>query len=135
MTSDKTTDMACEMTRKLGKEPIVCRDVGYGFLANRAYAAMNNEAIQMVWERVASPEDIDKALKLGYNLPMGPLELGDMTGRWAIHAASEQDRIREMGEEKGRLHPLTLMMVRAGYTGGPGGKGIYDFWRDSLSKW
>ncbi len=135
VTSDETVDKVCEMVRKLGKEPIVCRDVGWGFLANRAYGALNDEAVQMVWEHVASPEDIDKALKLGYNLPMGPLELGDMTGRWGIRAASEEDRIREMGEAKGRMHPLVRMMVRAGYIGGPGGKGIYDFWRDSLSKW
>jgi 3-hydroxybutyryl-CoA dehydrogenase len=88
----------------------------------------------MVWERVASPEDIDKALKLGYNLPMGPLELSDMTGGWALRASSEEDAVRELGSEKGRLHSLIKMMVRAGYTGGPGKKGIYDFYRDVLSK-
>lgn len=135
VTSDETANTVCEISRKLGKDPVVCRDVGYGFLANRAYGAMGNEAIQMLWERVASPEDIDKALKLGYNLPMGPLELGDMTGGWGIRVASEQDRIKEMGFEKGHVHPLIRMMVRAGYTGGRGKKGIYDFWRDSLSKW
>lgn len=134
-TSDETVNTVCEMSRKLNKEPVICRDVGYGFLANRAYGVITVEAVQMVWERVASPEDIDKALKLGYNLPMGPLELGDMTGAWGIRAASEEDRIREMGEVKGRLHPLIRLMVRAGYVGGPGKKGIYDFWRDSLSKW
>ena len=135
MTSDETINTVCEVTIKLGKETVVCRDVGYGFLANRAHGAMVNEAVQMVWEHVASPEDIDKALKLGYNLPMGPLELCDMTGSWGIRAASEQDRITEMGEAKGKLHPLVRLMVRAGYTGGRGKKGIYDFWRDSLSKW
>jgi len=135
MTSDETANTVCEISRKLGKEPVVCRDVGYGFLANRAYLAMRNEAVQMVWEHVASPEDIDKSLKLGYNLPIGPLELGDFTGGWGIGAASEQDRIREMGEANCILHPLIRLMVRAGYTGGRGKKGIYDFWRDSLSKW
>ena len=135
VTSDETTEIACEMSRKLGKEPIVCRDTSFGFLANRAYWGMSDEAVQMVWERVAPPEDIDKAMKLGFNLPMGPLELGDLTGRWGIRAASEQDRIKELGDERGRLHPLVRMMVRAGYTGGPGKKGIYDFWKDSLSKW
>jgi len=135
MTSDETVNTVCEMARKLGKEPIVCRDVGYGFLANRAYEALSHEAIQMLWERVASPEDIDKALKLGYNFPIGPLELGDMIGSWGVRAAAEEGRIRELGEAKGHLHPLIRMMVRAGYIGGPGRKGIYDFWRDSLSKW
>lgn len=133
-TSDETINVVCALAKKLGKEPVVCSDVSYGFLANRAYGAMVREAVQMVWERVAWPEDIDKALKLGYNLPMGPLELGDMVGSWAIWASSEQDRIRELGPEKGQLHPLIRWMVRAGYTGGPGRKGIYDFWKEVLSR-
>ena len=87
----------------------------------------------MVWERVASPEEIDKALKLGYNLPMGPLELVDVNGGWALKASSEQESIMELGPEKGSLHPLVRAMVRAGYTGGPGKKGIYDYWKEALS--
>ena len=134
-TSDETVEVTSAMSRKIGKEPVVCRDTSYGFLANRAYGVIMNEVVQMLWERVASPEDIDKALKLGYNLPMGPLELGDMNGTWGIRAVAEEDRIRELGPEKGRLHPLLRMMVRAGYTGGAGKKGIYDFWREVLSKW
>lgn len=129
LTSDETVDVACDLARKLGKEPVICRDISYGFLANRAYIAMGKEAVQMVWERVASPEEIDKALKLGYNLPMGPLELLDFTGTWQILLASEQDAMRELGPEKGRVHPLVRMMARAGYSN------IYDFWKDVLSKW
>lgn len=128
-TSDETVELACSLARKLGKEPVVCRDISYGFLANRAYTALVNEAVQMVWERVAPPEEIDKALKLGYNLPMGPLELFDFVGGWPILVASEQDAIRELGPEKGRLHPLIRMMTRAGYTK------IHEFWKDVLSKW
>jgi 3-hydroxyacyl-CoA dehydrogenase len=60
---------------------------------------------------------------------MGPLELMDFVGGWAVVVASEQDAVRELGPEKGRLHPLIRMMARAGYTK------IYDFWRDVLSKW
>ncbi len=134
LTSDETANTVFEMARKLGKEPVFCRDT-YGFLANRAYRAMRLEAVQMVWEHVASPEDIDRATKLAFNLPMGPLELGDMIGAWGIYATSEQDSIREMGDARGSLHPLLRLMVRAGYTGGQGKKGIYDFWIDSLSKW
>lgn len=132
-TSKETVDVTCELARKLGKEPVVCNDYSYGFLANRAYGAMTREALEMVWERVASPEDIDKALKLGYNLPMGPLELDDMAGGWRLKALSEADRIKEQGE-KGRLHPLVKIMVRAGYTGGPGKKGIYDFWKEVMNR-
>jgi len=133
-TSANTVEVTCALARVLEKEPVVCSDGSFGFLANRAYIAMQAEAVQMVWERVASPEDIDKALKLGYNLPMGPLELGDMIGSWGIRAASEEDRIKELGSEKGRLHPLLKLMVRAGYTGGAGKKGIYGFWKEVLSK-
>jgi len=133
-TSDETVEVACSLARKLGKEPVVCRDLSYGFLANRAYMiGLMNEAIQMVWERVASPENIDKALKLGYGLPMGPLELGDMIGSWALKASAEQDSLRELGQ-RGALHPLIRAMVRAGYTGGDA-KGIYAFWEEVMSKW
>ncbi|MFC2060385.1 3-hydroxyacyl-CoA dehydrogenase family protein [Chloroflexota bacterium] len=128
-TSDETVELARELASKLGKEPVVCRDASYGFLANRAYAAMANEAVQMLWERVAPPEEIDKALKLGYNLPMGPLELMDFVGGWPLWVSSEQDAMRELGPEKGRLHPLLRAMARAGYAK------IYDFWNDVLSKW
>jgi len=134
-TSENTSEVTSSLARVLQKEPVVCRDASYGFLANRAYLALRMEAVQMVWERVASPEEIDKALKLGYNLPMGPLELADMGGSWGIYATSEEDRIHELGSEKGRLHPLVRLMVRAGYTGGAGKKGIYDFFKEVLSKW
>jgi len=127
-TSNETIEVACGLAKKLGKEPVVCRDISYGFLANRAYRAMVEEATQMVWERVASPEEIDKALKLGYNLPMGPLELADMVGGWSIRVSSEEDAVRELGPEKGRLHPLTRAMVRAGYMK------IYEYWQEVLSK-
>ncbi len=128
-TSDETVERASEFVRGLGKEPVVCRDSSYGFLANRAYIAMVNEAAQMVWERVASPAEIDKALVLGMSLPAGPLKVWDVTGGWPILVASEQDAIREFGPEKGRLQPIIRMMSRAGYTK------IYDFWEDVLSKW
>jgi 3-hydroxybutyryl-CoA dehydrogenase len=128
-TSDETVEVACALARKLGKETVVCRDISYGFLANRAYIAMVNEAAQMVWERAGSPEEIDKAVMLGMDLPAGPLKVWDATGGWSVLIASEQDAIRELGPEKGRLNPVIRMMARAGYTK------IYDFWADVLSKW
>lgn len=134
LTSDETLETVKALAVKLGKETVVCSDASFGFLANRLYLPMRLEAVQMVWEWVASPADIDKAARLAFNFPMGPLELGDMVGSWGIYAASEQDRIRELGEDKGRLHPLLRQMVRAGYTGGAGKKGIYDFWKDVLAK-
>lgn len=133
-TSEETIAVTVALAKKLGKEPVVCKGFSFGHLANRAYFGMLDEAIQMVWERIASPEDIDKTLKLGYNLPMGPLEVGDFAGFWGMLALSEQDRIREQGPEKGHLHPLVRMMVEAGYPGGRGQKGIYDFYREVLGK-
>jgi 3-hydroxybutyryl-CoA dehydrogenase len=124
-TSDETVDTVVAMAKKLGKEPVVCKDFSPGFLANRAVTPIFHEAMQMVWERVATPADIDKAVKLGYNFPMGPLELGDMIGAWAIMAQTPDFE---------SLHPLMKMMARAGYGGGPGKKGIYAFWDDVLSK-
>jgi len=132
LTSDETIEITMDLSKKLGKEPMVCKDFSFGFLANRAYTPMILEAVQMVWERVASPEEIDKALKLGYGLPVGPLELSDLIGGWKIFAMSEADRMREIGPEEGHLHPLIRMMVRAGYIGGKGKKGIYDFYKEVL---
>lgn len=132
-TSNATIEFATSLCQKLGKEPILCKDFSFGFLANRAFSAMILESIQMVWERVASPEDIDKAVKIAYGCIVGPLEVGDRVGLWNILAVSEPDRIREMGPEKGHLHPLIRMMVRAGYTGGER-KGIYAFYKDVLNK-
>jgi 3-hydroxybutyryl-CoA dehydrogenase len=133
--SDETTALILALSEKLGKEPVVCRDTSYGFLANRAYEALRKEALQIVWEKVASPEDVDKSLKLGYNLPMGPLELGDLLGAWKRRAEMEEDMVAALGPERGRIHPIIRAMVRAGYYGGPGNKGIYDFWKEVLSKW
>jgi 3-hydroxybutyryl-CoA dehydrogenase len=133
-TSNETVEVVVALARKLGKEPVVCRDTSNGFLANRAYEALRTEAVRMVWEKVASPEDVDKALKFGYNLPAGPLELGDQLGSWGRRYEMEPDRIKELGEA-GRLHPLIKTMVRAGYPGGSGKKGIYDFWKEVMFKW
>ena len=134
LTQEDSVELGCSLAKALGKEPVICKDFSFGFLANRAYSSMVEEATRMVWERVASPQEIDKALKLGYNLPLGPLELRDMTGGWGIAVSSEEDRIKALGE-RGRVHPLAKLMVRAGYTGGRTEKGIYAFWEDVLSKW
>jgi 3-hydroxybutyryl-CoA dehydrogenase len=135
LTSDDVVKVICDLAVALGKETVICKDFSYGFIANRAYRALRWEALDMIRERVASPQDIDKALKLGYNFPMGPLELGDFSGAWGTYAVSEADAMKEFGPEKGKLHPLIRTMVRAGYTGGRHGKGIYAFWDEVASKW
>ena len=133
LTSEEAAQIVYELAQKLGKEPVYCRDI-YGFLANRATRS-NLDAVELVWAHIATPEDIDKAVRLGYNRPVGPLELGDMIASWALSVHGEDDAIKEFGWERGHVHPLIKMMVRAGYTGGIGKKGIYDFWKDVLSKW
>jgi 3-hydroxybutyryl-CoA dehydrogenase len=135
LTSDEVVKVICELAKKLDKEPVVCKDFSYGFIGNRVYRALRWEALDMVRERVASPQDIDKVLKIGFNWPMGPFELGDFSGAWGTYAISEADAIKEFGPEKGKLHPLIRTMVRAGYTGGRHGKGIYAFWDEVASKW
>lgn len=133
LTSEETASTIYGLSQKLGKEPVYCRDT-FGFLANRA-ARGRNDALELLWAHIATPEDIDKAMRLGYNHPMGPLELGDLIGSWSLSVHAEEDTITEFGWDGGHVHPLVKMMVRAGYTGGQGKKGIYDFWRDVLSKW
>ena len=133
-TSGETIELVRALAGKFGKETVLCKDFSFGFLANRAYTAMILECVQMVWERVAPPQDIDNALKSSYELPIGPLELADLMSIWSFLAVSERDKIREMGPEKGTLHPLIRMMVRADYKGGKGGKGIYDFYNEVLNR-
>lgn len=133
LTSEDTAKTMFDLATKLEKEPVYCRDT-YGFLANRAVMGQN-EAAELVWAHVAPPEDIDKAVKLGYNWPMGPIELYDMIGGWRFMIDGEDDKIKELGWDKGHVHTLIRMMYRAGYTGGMGKKGMYDFWKDVTSKW
>jgi 3-hydroxybutyryl-CoA dehydrogenase len=78
-TSDETVDEALTVVRRMGKEPIVVRDAP-GFASSRLGVAIGLEAIRMLEEGVASPEDIDRAMELGYNHPMGPLRLTDLVG-------------------------------------------------------
>lgn len=135
LTSPESSMVIFDLAKKLNREPIYCRDT-YGFLANRAATITGNEdAIELVWAHIAPPADINRAVRLGFNRPMGPLELGDLTGTWTIQVYGEEDRIKELGFAKGHVHPMVKMMVRAGYTGGPGKKGVYAFWDEVLSKW
>ena len=133
LTTEETAKTIYDVCEKLQKVPVYCRDT-YGFLANRGVRS-RDDAVEMVWAHIAPPSDIDKAVRLGYNRPMGPLELGDLTGAWGLSVSSEDDSIKELGFDKGHVHPLVRMMVRAGYTGGLGHKGIYAFWDEVLSNW
>jgi 3-hydroxybutyryl-CoA dehydrogenase len=80
LTTDAEVQRARMFATRLGKEVVVCRKDSPGFITSRAYAILRLECIRMLEEGVATAEDIDTALKLGFNFPMGPLELGDMNG-------------------------------------------------------
>ncbi|MFQ5907446.1 MAG: 3-hydroxyacyl-CoA dehydrogenase family protein [Thermoplasmata archaeon] len=124
-TAEETVELAMELSRRLGKEPVEVRESA-GFVVNRLLVPMMNEAFNLLLENVASVEDIDKAMKLGTNMPMGPFELADFTGLDVGLAVMEVLQ-RESGDPKFRPSPLLRQLVRAGRLGRKTGRGVYDY--------
>jgi 3-hydroxybutyryl-CoA dehydrogenase len=124
-TSDETLNTIVEVTQKMGKEPVVVKKDVAGFVVNRILIPALNEAINLVNEDVATPEDIDKAIKLGLNWPMGPLTLLDYVGLDTTLAITEV-MVKEINP-KYQASPLLRQMVRAGLLGRKTGKGFYDW--------
>ncbi|MEE9164303.1 MAG: 3-hydroxyacyl-CoA dehydrogenase NAD-binding domain-containing protein [Thermoplasmata archaeon] len=124
-TSDETVEFAMQLSRKLRKEPVEVKESA-GFVVNRLLVPMMNEAFNLLQESVASPEDIDKAMKLGTNMPMGPFELADFTGLDVGLAVMEVLQ-EESGDPKFRPSPLLRQLVRAGRLGRKTGRGVYDY--------
>jgi 3-hydroxybutyryl-CoA dehydrogenase len=123
-TSEATVVRARAWGEALGKTSIVVNEAP-GLTTSRMSALMGNEAMCMLMEGVASAEDIDSALRLGFNHPMGPLELGDLTG-WDTRLAVLKYLHETLGE-KFRPCPLILKMVKAGRLGRKTGKGVYEY--------
>lgn len=123
-TSNETVAKVMEVGEKLGKQCVEVNEFP-GFVTSRMNCLIGNEAMNMLMEGVASAEDIDKALKLGLNHPMGPLELADLVGL--------DSRLRNMEYlyqtlgEKYRPSPLLVKYVKAGRFGKKSGKGFYDY--------
>lgn len=109
----------------LGKSPIVCEDKP-GFIVNRLLVPYINDAMHALSEGVASAEDIDSAMKLGANMPIGPLALADLVGLDVCLAAG-QALHEEFGDPKFRPAPLLKQMVRAGKLGRKSGEGFYEY--------
>ncbi len=113
-----------EVARRMGKETVLVRE-SPGFITTRVNASIGNEAFYMLMEGVASARDIDKALKLGLNHPMGPFELVDLVGLDTRLSILEYLH-RSLGE-KYRPCPLLVQYVKAGRLGRKAGRGIYDY--------
>jgi 3-hydroxybutyryl-CoA dehydrogenase len=124
-TTDETVNTIVEVTKKMGKEPVVVKKDVAGFVVNRVLIPALNAAVALVDEGVASPEDIDKAIKLGLNWPMGPLTLLDYLGLDTTLAITEV--MTKDLDAKYQANPLLRQMVRAGLLGRKSGKGFYDW--------
>ena len=124
-TSEKTTEAIMELAGSLGKSPVKVEEAP-GFVVNRILIPMINEAVGILADGVAEAEDIDKAMKLGANFPMGPLALGDLIGLDVCLAIMETLH-REYGEDKYRPHVYLRTMVRDGKLGRKTGEGFFEY--------
>jgi 3-hydroxybutyryl-CoA dehydrogenase len=123
-TSEATIARARDYAQAIGKTSIVVNETP-GLTTSRMSAMLGNEAMYMLLEGTASAEDIDTALRLGLNHPMGPLELGDMTG-WDTRLAVLRYLHQTLGE-RFRPCPLIIKMVAAGRVGRKAGRGVYVY--------
>ena len=124
-TSEETKNTIVEISKNLGKEPVQVEEAP-GFVVNRILIPMINEAIGILADNVASAEDIDTAMKLGANHPIGPLALADLIGNDVCLAIMEV-LYSEFGDSKYRAHPLLRKMVKGKMLGRKTGRGFYDY--------
>ena len=123
-TDDETVTAAVEVGRRMGKDVVVIKE-SPGFVTSRINAMIGNEAFYMLQEGVASAADIDKALKLGLNHPMGPFELVDLVGLdTRLHIL---EYLHKTLGEKYRPAPLLVQYVKAGRLGKKSGRGVYEY--------
>lgn len=124
-TDQTNVEIICEVGRKMQKEPIVVKDVP-GFASSRLGVALGLEAMRMLEQGVASAQDIDKAMELGYNHPMGPLKLTDLVGL-DVRLNIAEYLHHELGTETFRPPEILRRMVSEGKLGKKTGTGFYDW--------
>lgn len=125
-TSDETAQVTMELSRRIGKEPVLMNKEIYGFIVNYVLMSLTRAAMYLYQEGYASYEDIDKALKLGLNHPMGPFELADFSGVDIMHYAMLQ-RYKETGDPADKPPAFLDEMIKEGKLGRKSGKGFYDY--------
>jgi len=123
-TSDETYRIAESVSKKMGKETVEVKE-SPGFVTSRVNALIGNEAFYMLQEGIASAQDIDKALKLGLNHPMGPFEMVDLVG--LDTRLSILNFLHQTLGEKYRPCPLLVKYVKAGRFGKKVGRGVYEY--------
>ncbi len=127
-TSLETLAAVKAIAEKVGKTPVMVRE-SPGFVVNRLLIPMLNDACCLLMEKIASPEDIDTAMKLGCNHPMGPFELMDLIGIDIVLGIIE-NLYRETGDPRFQPSPLLRRMVSAGQLGRKTGRGFYTYYRE-----
>ena len=123
-TSEETRRVVDDFARSLGKEPVTVKD-SPGFIVNRVLGPMLNEVVYILYEGKAAREDIDKAMVLGTNMPMGPLRLADYVGLDIALALIET--LHKAFGDKYKPCPLLVEKVKAGHLGMKTGKGFYEY--------
>jgi len=125
-TSAETLAAAKAFARQLGKDPVVCKNEAPAGIVSRILGQLLNEATWLVASGVAEAADVDKAMKLGANHPMGPLQLVDLIGI-DIHRAKMETLRKKLDDPRYQHPPLIDEMIEKGHLGRKSGRGFYDY--------